>query len=773
MVAVLAQAWPFVHPSMVGAGAALALIPVVIHLLNRRRHRRVSWAAMSFLLGAYARRKRRMQLSQWLLLSVRMLIVMLMVLAVARPYLPAMAILPVDTTRSHRIVVVDNSLSMRSRSANDVSRFHRMHQQAQSLINSFPAGDAVSIVTLAEPAEAVVGHAALDRRVIRERLASVEGSFRPVDVVGGVARVREILRDSTAVAANRTVYVLSDFLHSVWIGQGGSDPEGAVTPAVRALRQLADAVSDSTTNLNLIRAATEHRPNLAITSLTFESSLLTTRLPIRVRAEVANYGPARARQVILQIRRDGEIHRRVPIRSLGPGESTDVSVSLSFSTPGPHVIRAKLIADIADALDADDIRYLSLNVRDRIPVLLVDGNPGSTLLAGEAGFLATALSPAVASPVSTEPLAADATSPILATVISAAELAQETLDDYEVIALCDVPRLAKDQWARLEQAVIGGTGMLFFVGEHVRHDNYNRLGYAGGSGLLPGELGRVVVHAGADDPIVQLRSDGLRHPVVADFKDRAESGLFLARYDRYCSMKVDPSRGEVIVRYTDDQPALVSSSMGSGRVLFFTSTASLAWNNLAAKGDYVSLMANAITYLLPRQSESLNLKVGQTLIEPLRAEEVSLSIRVTNQRGMVGDGRIDSLGDGLAFEYGPLEEPGVYRAPIGRRSLAFVANVDRRESDLTCVDEGTLRKVIDRPINIVSSAAAMERAASTTPTTELASTLLYLLIGVLFLEMWIAFRFGATETEVEPRLGPKAPSRGGSAAVSMAGEIRR
>ena len=140
---------------------------------------------------------------------------------------------------------------------------------------------------------------------------------------------------------------------------------------------------------------------------------------------------------------------------------------------------------------------------------------------------------------------------------------------------------------------------------------------------------------------------------------------------------------------------------------------------------------------------------------------------------LVGDGRIDALGEGLAFEYGPLEEPGVYRAPIGRRSLAFVANVDRRESDLTCVDEATLLKVIDRPINIVSSAAAMERAASTTPTTELASTLLYLLIGVLFLEMWIALRFGATETVVEPRLGPKAPSRGGSAAVSMAGEIRR
>lgn len=772
MVATPAQAMPFVHPSMIGAGAVLALIPVVIHLINRRRHRRVPWAAMSFLLGAYSLSKRRIQLSQWLLMSVRMLIIALILLAVARPYIPAMAMLPVDSTLSHRIVVVDNSLSMRSRNANDISRLHGALEQARSLILSFPARDAVSIVTLAEPAEAVVGHAGLDRRVIRERLASVGGSFRPVDVVGGVARVREILKNSSAVPANRTVYVLSDFLHTVWIGRDGADPAGAATPAVQAMRQLADTLADSAANLTLIKAGGEHRPNLAIAELAVESNLITTRMPIRVRAEVVNYGPARSRQVILQIRRGGEIHRRIPIRSLGPGESISVAASFFFSTPGPHVIRAKLIADMPDALDADDIRYLSLDVRDRVPVLVVDGNPGPTLLAGEAGFLATALSPSVAAPDSAGLIGKNEETPIAATVISATELAHEPLDVYDVIVLCDVARLAKDQWSRLEQAVDRGAGLIFFSGEHLRQDNYNRFGYADGGGLLPGKLTGIVGPTGADEFGVRLRSDGLRHPIVADFKERPESGLFLARFDRYLSMEVTPSKGEVILRYSNDEPALVSSALGSGRVLFFTSTASLAWNNLAAKGDYVSLMANAVTYLLPRKSESLNLEIGQTLVEPLRAHEASLSIRVTNEQGIVRDGRIGSLGDALAFEYGPIEEPGVYRAPIGRRSLAFVANVDRRESDLTCVDEATLRKIIDRPVNIVSSATAMKRAASATPTTELASTLLYLLIALLFLEMWIALRFSASDLAVESRPGSSVTARAGSAGVRLAAKGR-
>ena len=41
---------PFIHPALAGAALATGLIPVLIHLINRRRHRRVSWAAMSFLL---------------------------------------------------------------------------------------------------------------------------------------------------------------------------------------------------------------------------------------------------------------------------------------------------------------------------------------------------------------------------------------------------------------------------------------------------------------------------------------------------------------------------------------------------------------------------------------------------------------------------------------------------------------------------------------------------------------------------------------------------
>ena len=64
------------------AGGAVS-IPIIIHLLNRKRFRVVTWAAMRFLLAAQRKNSRKMRLEQLILLGVRCLMVLLLVLAMA------------------------------------------------------------------------------------------------------------------------------------------------------------------------------------------------------------------------------------------------------------------------------------------------------------------------------------------------------------------------------------------------------------------------------------------------------------------------------------------------------------------------------------------------------------------------------------------------------------------------------------------------------------------------------------------------------------------
>ena len=60
--------------------------PIVIHLLNRRRFRVISWAAMDFLREAVKRNRRILKLRDILLLILRTAAVLLFGLALARPY---------------------------------------------------------------------------------------------------------------------------------------------------------------------------------------------------------------------------------------------------------------------------------------------------------------------------------------------------------------------------------------------------------------------------------------------------------------------------------------------------------------------------------------------------------------------------------------------------------------------------------------------------------------------------------------------------------------
>src|SRR3954447_2660095 len=75
----------FITPAFAVAGAALVALPILIHILNRRRFKRIDWAAMEFLLRAMRKNRRRIQFEQWILLAVRCLVLAFLGMALARP----------------------------------------------------------------------------------------------------------------------------------------------------------------------------------------------------------------------------------------------------------------------------------------------------------------------------------------------------------------------------------------------------------------------------------------------------------------------------------------------------------------------------------------------------------------------------------------------------------------------------------------------------------------------------------------------------------------
>src|SRR5438034_4083911 len=74
----------FLNPANMVLGGALISSPIIIHLINRMRFKRIRWAAMEFLLKSQKRNRRRLIIEQLLLLLLRIILVLLAALVVAR-----------------------------------------------------------------------------------------------------------------------------------------------------------------------------------------------------------------------------------------------------------------------------------------------------------------------------------------------------------------------------------------------------------------------------------------------------------------------------------------------------------------------------------------------------------------------------------------------------------------------------------------------------------------------------------------------------------------
>ncbi|MFQ5496185.1 MAG: hypothetical protein ACE5EX_12485, partial [Phycisphaerae bacterium] len=438
---------------------------------------------------------------------------------------------------------------------------------------------------------------------------------------------------------------------------------------------------------------------------------------------------------LLEIRRDGHIVRREPLPAIEVGASAAMTMTLAFATPGTHLIEARISgSDRWDALPDDDVRFLSLEVPSGVAVLLVDGQPGATKLAGEAGFLATALAPDAAG---TPP-------PLLVPhVITAPELESEVLSDYAVIALCNVRRLPESSWRRLEAFVAAGGGLDVFVGDQVSADHYNRFGHAAGEGMLPAAVTGPARDASArDDSLGYALTDPV-HPLVTPFTGHPDSGLFLARVQRYLPLRLDDHRGAVVLRCTNNDPALVASVYGKGRVMLWSTTANLAWNNLPAKGDFVSMTLATMAFLTPHRGQHRNLLVGQALREPLTPAQHALSLRVDLAGGRSAVPSLIPESDGLTLTYGPVERASAPVVSIGARQRIFAVNVDTSESALTPVGQRDLAAVLDRPFRWAADPTSVMPRRIPRRAQTLSLSLVYLVAALLLVEMWLAMWFGS------------------------------
>jgi hypothetical protein len=686
-----ANAMPFIFPGLVALGA-LAAVPVVIHLLNKQRYRRVRWAAMPFLLESIRLDAKRIKYRDLILMLLRTLACLFVALAVARPVTTVIA----GSKGGNRwpIVVLDTSLSM---GANDgaVSLLDRAKNEAVTLVRGLEPGTEMALIEGSKPARLVIGRSK-DPKIVESAIEEFVARDTAFDVAGAI-RTASSLAGEIGYGAGIDLVIVTDLQASTWR---------------RDARTIADAVRKFGRDVRVcvIPVGNRLHANLAVTELHCDTPWIARGQPVALRADVSNGGAEPAEKVLVDLFLDDHKVSSKVIARLDPGKVESTSFVITPEELGYHVVSA-VVNGVRSRLPDDDTRRIVLRVTAGVATLLVDGEPGARFGEGETDYIDALLNP------DSLPGAAmgedEERTGFSIRRVRADEFVPAHLQRKEVAVLANLSGIEMPMAVALRERVKEGMGLLIFLGDRVAPGSYNQLVgefAAGGLGLLPAELGELIDTTEAKRSLY-CSADDLSHPWMAMFRMAENRPLLLAPVHKAYELKPVKAEGvRTVAVYGNGVPFAVERRIGRGRVALFGTSADPEWNELFRNPLGPILVRRAIGSMIPGSDVQRTRSVGENIEVPLRPEEGSAPLRLTLPDDKVQEVQADRVGDQFVFSLGQREEAGVYRLDIaggeGRQEV-LALNVEGAESFLEPVDAADISQLFpDKEVTVLAGDGA-------------------------------------------------------------------
>jgi hypothetical protein len=655
---------------LLGAGAAL--LPIIIHLIRRNKPQIVHFAALRFLEVTPLHLLRHQKLKHILLLLLRILALLLLGLAFARPFFAGDNV-PVLLGGEPRAiaVIVDVSASM---AAND--HFSAARESAREVIRQAASGDrlwligaATTLELLAENVEPDKAEAALAQLAPRQTSGNLREALLFTD---------QLL--SRATLQRRAIYLISDL-------QASNMPAGTLVLNSNA-ECFPIAVLPPWQNVALLDGQILESSVQDFSSNAATPSLTTTKRVDRPAAALRqDDGPTYA----CRVRNFSEVDQQIEIR-LFAGAATPVAPiaaqTLSLAAraeqvvhfPAPNSLRARASSrDLTvyfevkapiDNLPADNRFYVVAQPEKKRRALVLSGNAEAAYFVNEALRLPGSLYQAYEANPNT--------------------LAQYRLEDFDVVLAAGIAGVNRSAAEALRKYVEQGGGLILTLSATLQSDMYNQFL----AEVLPGKISTSVRPGdrvrGNTLSGVALTEVDFGHPIFKIFVDPSNGDPTAAQVTQY--YRVDPAPQAVrLGGFEDGGAALLERGVGKGKVLLWTSGLDLAGGNLPVRGIFVPLLYQWLSYVcrpnMPRATTSVGqpLFLGET-IQP--NQSLTLTFPDGTQRAFA------HLQPAVLKET-PL--PGFYRVQQNRQTAWYAVNLDSHESDPAAMAPENLAARLVRP----------------------------------------------------------------------------
>ncbi len=614
-------------------------LPVLIHLFARQKIRKILFSTTTFIKQVHTVRLKRIRLRQLLLLILRCLAIFFLIMGFARPTIRSHAISGSGTGSSSMVLIVDRSLSTARQGL-----VEQENQWVKNILEFMKDGDEVAVVPTVNPEEKESGFAHDPQAILRQ----IEG--KRTNFLKG--KIDESLKKSSLLLSqsknlNKEIYLISDLQASEFITR----PDSAF------YKNWNDPL--------FVLPIEGELNNLAVGQVGIENQILQPQMPVRIFAEIANYGNQKIQNCLVRAFIEDQVMAQKAI-DLEAGQKQRVIFPLRIAQTG--WVRCRIQID-EDNFPQDNEGFLVFRIPETIRVLLLGKNREAIRP------LELALRPQKEN------------SGIFQ--MERAFYGEHWIDKIgkvDVILISNYPAFQPDESQRLRQFVESGGGIFLIPGSDIDIDNYNRFCLKPWAGI---EFGAVMGNPAGSQGYYSLRSLDSNHPVF--------EGVFQSE-----SVKFQPLRFYRVLDVIGKMPESVLSLQnkicllgeiptGKGKLFLFTSSLDPQWSDMVYSSLFAPLIYRSVFYLSQGMEDRKTILTGQTVAVAVDTESVASKYRIEIPDGSEIKILPEIKRDRFVLHFSDTFLTGFYRFYEDEKLIGIKAvNIDPEESDFRVMDEKAL-----------------------------------------------------------------------------------
>ena len=716
----------FLNPVILFGLLAVGL-PILIHLLSKPRLRRIHWAAVKFLLDSIQKNRRRVLVEDLLLLILRALLVALLVVMFARPALLTEGGAHLGGLAAPAVILLDNSESM-GQSDGTRTRFEQAKSEADDLLSKLEPGSSSALYLVSDHVKAVIPQPTHDLAVLRKSIEQAPLTDGGSNLYPGIKRAVDLLK--TLPGTHREIFILTDSQIAAWRD----------LPKIRELQE-----QNSNVNMRFLIVGEKGEDNLAVSGLEVAGTVAAVNQPLRCAVTVSNWSANVAQNIPVKLAADSDAPQdEGMIDKIDPGASRNLTLIARFREPGFHSLTATIPGD---RLPADNQRSTALLVLDQISTLVVEGTNNPDPTARDGFFLSHAL----------VPVSPDQAAQYYVKVATGQpnDLESSSITQYQLIFLSNVTQLTPRGAQNLRDYVTHGGALVVFPGTATDTSYYND--DSNFSPLLPAKLGPVA--GPPDQKFLSWISHGYEHPLVTLWNRPDSGNLGGVQVTKYYPLTLKPAAAtadapdpQVVVKYADGEPAVAEQTVGKGKVILFSSSATTDWTTLPIHPSFVPLLIRIISYATNGLGGNLNVPVGQPFATPIGSEYAGKEYSVVKpgetKHRIVGE--VEAGDQTAILHYDDTELAGPYQLFIGdepKPKVVFAVQADPEESNLAQISKDKIEPLLNPAPAKETDAPAEQPAAShmRVPGQELWVPLAIIALLLALVEMGFAHWFSQSK----------------------------